>query len=239
MKKHIIFTVPLLLYCLMLGTNVQADTTNKSGSFQISLDKESKKLIRDPSEGKFFNEQNMAVGDKVTKELLVDNKGSKPMELFFHIEDLESNDKNRELSDEILTNMKMKMTFNNEKTNKSEVIYEGNLIDIKENKSLGVFDVGEKGFLITEVSVPNEINETWLNHEVSTLWVFQAELPDDKNGESSSISSELDKIKDKIHNILNGESSKTYDKSIVGILVVFITLAGVYIIYYLIYTRKK
>ena len=29
----------------MLGTSVQADTANKNGSFQISLDKESKKLI--------------------------------------------------------------------------------------------------------------------------------------------------------------------------------------------------
>lgn len=239
MKKHIIFTVPLLLSCLMLGTSVQADTANKNGSFQISLDKESKKLIRDPSEGKFFDEQSLTIGDKVTKELLVNNKGNKPMELFFHIEDLDANNENRELSDEILTNMKMKMTFNDEKTNKSKIIYEGNLIDIKENKSLGVFDVGEKGSLITEVSVPNEINETWLNHSVSTLWIFQAELPDDKNDESSDISSELDKIKDKIHNILNGESSKTYDKSIVGILVVFLTLAGVYIIYYIVHSRRK
>ena len=249
MKKHISFAIPLLLSYLVLGTNVQADVINDSGSFQISLDKESKKLIRDPSEGKFFDEQNLTIGDKITKELLINNEGKKPMKLFFHIEDLAINDDNRELSDEILTSMKMKMTFNNTKTNESEVIYEGNLIDIKDDKLLGVFNVEEEGSLVTEVSVPNEINETWLNHGVSTLWVFKAEVADDmkddsinnskdNSSDSKDASTGIDKIVDKVHSILNGKYSKTYDKSIAGILVIFITLSGAYIVYYIMHSKK-
>lgn len=177
--KKLLVALPILS-CLWGSQLVSADTVNNTnGMFQLSLDKNSQKLIKEPNDEMFFNESSLVANQTIEKSLVIKNDGKKSMKLLFHIEDTALNDSNREVTNDMLEKLSMKMVYKDDDTNKEEVIYDGNIKGVSENIILGNFDSGDSGLLTTYVTTPANISGSWLNNSVSTIWVFQGDVVDD------------------------------------------------------------
>lgn len=224
--RRLLVALPILS-CLWGSQIVSADTINNaSGMFQLSLDKNSQKLVKEPNDEMFFNETSLVANQTIEKSLIIKNDGKNSMKLLFHVEDTALNDSNREVTNDMLEKLSMKMVYKDDATNKEEIIYDGNIRGVNENIVLGNFDSGDSGLLTTYVTTPANIDSSWLNNSVSTIWVFQGDITEDINPE-----------KPNTPNLPTKPKTGDYVKygSALGISLV----SGVYIIYSLVKRKKQ
>ena len=209
--RKLLVALPILT-CLWGNQVVLADTvSNSNGVFQLSLDKNSEKLIKQPDDGVFFNVDSLTANQTIEKSLEIRNNGNKKMKLLFHVEDSELNNEYRDISNEMLNDISMRMIYKDDKTGEERVIYDGNLKGTIENIVLGSFSNGDSGKLTTYVTTPSDISSSWLNKSVSTKWVFQGDIIDN----NSSVPSK----------------PKTGDYTKYGIFLLILVSSGGYIVY--------
>ena len=220
MKLRKLLVALPILSCLWGNQVVLADTvSNSNGVFQLSLDKNSEKLIKQPDDGVFFNVDSLTANQTIEKSLEIRNNGNKKMKLLFHVEDSELNNEYRDISNEMLNDISMRMIYKDDKTGEERVIYDGNLKGTIENIVLGSFSNGDSGKLTTYVTTPSDISSSWLNKSVSTKWVFQGDILED----NSSVPSK----------------PKTGDYAKYGIFLLILVSSGGYIVYSFLNKKKS
>lgn len=152
-----------------ISTFKQADTQ----SFQIVYQGSTRQLIKN-SDDFFSNFPYLMPGDIYSDVVLLPNKSSEDIKLYFRTENVDDS--------VLLEKIQLKITA--DIGSRSEVFYEGDLNadELNTNTLLGVIPKGREGVFRFEISVPAELNNAYTILSSSVKWIFSTEpIPEPVN----------------------------------------------------------
>ncbi|MGM8251452.1 LPXTG cell wall anchor domain-containing protein [Clostridium perfringens] len=175
LKKSFLFTMAILLIICNKGVAEVFATPN------IKLEGNANGIVFIPGDEPFLTSMNMLPGDKIKRDIILDNKDNKPYKVFVRAERVTKKEKY-----DLLEKINLSIKYDGKKIYSGPVSGENGM---EENICLGVVKPGETNILHASVDLDGkETGNEYKNKFGQVNWIFTAiKLEDNEEGSTIGI----------------------------------------------------
>ncbi|KXA06900.1 hypothetical protein [Clostridium perfringens] len=222
LKKSFLFTIAVLLIICNKGVAEVFATPN------IKLEGNANGIVFIPGDEPFLTSMNMLPGDKIKRDIILDNKDNQPYKVFLRAERVTKKEKY-----DLLEKINLSIKYDGKKIYSGPVSGENGM---KENICLGVVKPGETNILHASVILDGkETGNEYKNKFGQVNWVFTAVKLEDNEGCSTT----------NIHNDKSNEFNSKDNKRIIpytgdrGIGIYLVLIIITFLLLTIINSRRK